>query len=334
MAKQMKYGRYLHGGDYNPEQWLDRPDILQKDIEYFKKAHINTVSVGIFSWAVLEPEEGKYNFDWLEEIINNLYKEGIYTILATPSGARPKWMADKYEEVLRMDPDRTRRFFGGRHNHCFTSPVYREKVHAIDKKLAERFGKHPAVPHNTTKYTLIKKGDISPFDKLFRKESKKLGWDWRLLAALVYTESQFDPYAESEVGAYGLMQIIPETADHFNVGNYFEPDSNVYVGTEYLHYLDRYFSSQPIDSSERLKFVLAAYNAGPGHVLDAIRLANKYGKDATLWDNNVDYYLLHKNEPEYYRDPLSKNGYCNGRQTYKYVRQVLETYNNYKNIKQ
>ena len=101
MAKQMKYGRYLHGGDYNPEQWLDRPDILQKDIEYFKKAHINTVSVGIFSWAVLEPEEGKYNFDWLEEIINNLYKEGIYTILATPSGARPKWMADKYEEVLR-----------------------------------------------------------------------------------------------------------------------------------------------------------------------------------------------------------------------------------------
>ena len=99
----------------------------------------------IFSWAVLEPEEGKYNFDWLEEIINNLYKEGIHTILATPSGARPKWMADKYEEVLRMDPDRTRRFFGGRHNHCFTSPVYREKVHAIDKKLAERFGRHPAV---------------------------------------------------------------------------------------------------------------------------------------------------------------------------------------------
>ena len=145
MAKQIKYGHYLHGGDYNPEQWLDRPDILQKDIEYFKKAHINTVSVGIFSWAVLEPEEGKYNFGWLEEIINNLYKEGINTILATPSGARPKWMADKYEEVLRMDPDRTRRFFGGRHNHCFTSPVYREKVHAIDKKLAERFGRHPAV---------------------------------------------------------------------------------------------------------------------------------------------------------------------------------------------
>ena len=112
MAKQIRYDHFLHGGDYNPEQWLDRPDILKKDIEYFKKAHINTVSMGMFSWAVLEPEEGRYNFDWLEDVINNLYKEGIYTILSTPSGARPKWMADKYEEVLRVDPDRTRRFLG------------------------------------------------------------------------------------------------------------------------------------------------------------------------------------------------------------------------------
>ena len=145
MAKKIECGRMLHGGDYNPEQWLDRPDILKKDIEYFKKAHINTVSVGIFSWAVLEPEEGKYNLGWLEEIIDNLYKEGISTILATPSGARPKWMADKYPEVLRMDPDRTRRFFGGRHNHCYTSPVYRQKVHDMDKLLSQRLGSHPGV---------------------------------------------------------------------------------------------------------------------------------------------------------------------------------------------
>ena len=145
MAKKIEYGRMLHGGDYNPEQWLDRPDILKKDIEYFKKAHINTVSVGIFSWAVLEPEEGKYNLGWLEEIIDNLYKEGISTILATPSGARPKWMADKYPEVLRMDPDRTRRFFGGRHNHCYTSPVYRQKIHDMDKLLSQRLGSHPGV---------------------------------------------------------------------------------------------------------------------------------------------------------------------------------------------
>lgn len=145
MGKQIKYGRFLHGGDYNPEQWLDHPEILKTDIEYFKKAHINTVSLGIFSWAVLEPKEGEYHFEWLEEIIQNLYEEGISTILATPSGARPKWLADKYPEVLRVNENRERNLFGGRHNHCYTSPVYREKITKLDKMLSVRFGKHPGV---------------------------------------------------------------------------------------------------------------------------------------------------------------------------------------------
>ncbi len=196
------------------------------------------------------------------------------------------------------------------------------------------FRNRPLVPHHTSKYALIKKGDISVFDQLLKKESQKLNWDWRLLAALVYTESQFNPEAESEVGAYGLMQVIPETADQFKVTDYFQPDSNVYVGVEYLKYLDKYFSVFPIDSTERVKFILASYNAGAGHVLDAIRLAQKYGKNPNVWDNNVDFYILHKNKPEYYRDPVAKNGYCNGVQTYKYVQSVLDTYNNYKNIKQ
>lgn len=142
---KVKYDHYLHGGDYNPEQWLDHPEILKTDIEYFKKAHINTVSLGIFSWAILEPEEGIYQFEWLEEIIDNLYKEGISTILATPSGARPKWLADKYPEVLRVNERREKQLFGGRHNHCYTSPVYREKISKLDRALSERFGKHPGV---------------------------------------------------------------------------------------------------------------------------------------------------------------------------------------------
>ena len=145
MAKQIRYDHFLHGGDYNPEQWLDRPDILEKDIEYFKKAKINTVSVGMFSWAMLEPEEGNYQFDWLEKVIDSLYAEGISTILSTPSGARPKWLSDKYPEVLRVNEKREKNLFGGRHNHCYTSPVYREKVAEIDRRLGEKFGKHPGV---------------------------------------------------------------------------------------------------------------------------------------------------------------------------------------------
>ena len=135
----------LHGADYNPEQWLDMPEILERDIELMKKAGVNCVSVGIFSWVSLEPKEGVYTFDWLENVINKLYENGIYTVLATPTGAKPSWMAKKYPEILRTERNRVRNLQGGRHNHCYTSPVYREKTRLINTKLAERFANHPAV---------------------------------------------------------------------------------------------------------------------------------------------------------------------------------------------
>ncbi len=135
----------LHGGDYNPEQWLDDSKVLSEDIRMMKLAGWNTVSVGIFSWSMLEPAEGRYELDWLAAIMDTLFKNGIYTVLATPSGARPAWMGEKYPEVLRVGSDMRRALFGGRHNHCFTSPVYREKVARINTLLSERFSRHPGV---------------------------------------------------------------------------------------------------------------------------------------------------------------------------------------------
>lgn len=142
MMQQLKL---LHGGDYNPEQWLDRPDILAQDIALMKKAHVNTVTLGVFSWSTLEPQEGVFELDWLADIIRDLYANGIYTILATPSAARPAWMAYKYPEVRRVRSDRFRELYNRRQNYCYTSPVYREKVRIIDQKLAQRFGSDPAV---------------------------------------------------------------------------------------------------------------------------------------------------------------------------------------------
>lgn len=136
---------FLHGGDYNPEQWLHMPEILEQDIRYFKQAHINEVTLGVFAWAALEPEEGRYEFGWMERIIERMAKEGIGVILATPSGARPKWLSDRYPEVLRVSENGERNYFGGRHNHCYSSPVYREKTRAVNGELAKRFGNHPAV---------------------------------------------------------------------------------------------------------------------------------------------------------------------------------------------
>jgi len=140
-----KVPHFLHGADYNPDQWLKYPEILEEDIRLMKLAGCNVMSVGIFAWSTLEPEEGKFNFSWLDKVIERLYKNGIYTILATPSGARPAWMSQKYPEVLRVGPNRVRNLHGKRHNHCYTSPVYREKVNIINTKLAQRYSNHPGV---------------------------------------------------------------------------------------------------------------------------------------------------------------------------------------------
>ena len=135
----------LHGGDYNPDQWLDRPDILARDVELMKEANINCVSMGIFAWSALEPEEGRYTFGWLDERINTLYENGIYTFLATPSAARPAWLDQAYPEAMRVAADGTRNHHGNRHNSCLSSPAYREKVRQIDTQLAKRYGRHPGV---------------------------------------------------------------------------------------------------------------------------------------------------------------------------------------------
>lgn len=129
--KKINMPGLLHGGDYNPEQWLDRPDILEEDIRLMKLAHVNNVSLGIFSWAFLEPEEGKYQFDYLEEIINRLYDNGIYTNLATPTGAMPNWMTQKYPEVMQTDENGIQNLPGKRHNFCYTSAVMREKTSVL-----------------------------------------------------------------------------------------------------------------------------------------------------------------------------------------------------------
>ena len=140
-----RFKHIIHGGDYNPDQWQDHPEVLTEDMRLMKLANCNSMTVGIFAWSTLEPEEGVYNFDFLDKAFNDVHANGGSIVLATPSGARPAWLAQKYPEVLRTEPDRTKRIFGGRHNHCYSSPIYREKVTAINKKLAERYKDHPAL---------------------------------------------------------------------------------------------------------------------------------------------------------------------------------------------
>ncbi|QXE01415.1 beta-galactosidase [Terribacillus sp. DMT04] len=135
----------LHGGDYNPDQWLKYPDVLKEDIQFMQAANTNTFSIGIFAWSALEPEEGVYTFEWLDKIFDDIHAFGGKVILATPSGARPAWLSQKYPDVLRVNAARVKQLHGGRHNHCFTSPAYLEKTQNMNRKLAERYGEHPAL---------------------------------------------------------------------------------------------------------------------------------------------------------------------------------------------
>jgi beta-galactosidase len=134
-----------HGGDYNPDQWLDRPDILDEDFRLFPLAGFKVASIGIFSWTRIEAEEGRYDFSWLDALMDRLDKAGMKAVLATPSGAKPAWMAQKYPEILRCSPGRVRDLQGNRHNHCYTSPVYRRKAVEMSSRLAERYKDHPAL---------------------------------------------------------------------------------------------------------------------------------------------------------------------------------------------
>ena len=182
----------------------------------------------------------------------------------------------------------------------------------------------------------LKDGRISYYDDLFRKYASQINWDWRLLAALVYTESNFNPSAVSWAGARGLMQLMPSTARAFGVpaGMESDPEQSIKGGVRYIADLQKIFSKIE-DKKERIMFVLASYNAGIGHVFDAMALADKYGKDKYVWNGNVAVYMLLKNREEYYKDPVCKSGYFRGTETYNFVRDVLARADMYiKNIKE
>ncbi len=145
MSKLFPTLHFLHGADYNPDQWLNQPEILAQDIAMMKETKCNVMSVGIFSWSTLEPEEGNFQFTWLDNVLDTLYANGIYVFLATPSGARPAWVSEKYPQVLRTHKNLTKSLHGERHNHCYSSPDYLRLTGSINQQLAKRYAHHPAV---------------------------------------------------------------------------------------------------------------------------------------------------------------------------------------------
>ena len=181
-------------------------------------------------------------------------------------------------------------------------------------------------------YYVLSSGKISRYDEIIRQESERIGWDWRIVASMIYQESRFNPSAESWAWAFGLMQLMPGTARNYGVTKTSSPEAHIRAGISFIKWLDDRFRDVITDEDERIKFILASYNIGYGHIQDARRLAERYGSDPNVWHGSVEEWLMKKAEPRYYNDQVVKYGYARGIETYNYVRQVIDRYEHYKNI--
>ncbi|RLD47497.1 MAG: lytic transglycosylase F [Bacteroidetes bacterium] len=201
------------------------------------------------------------------------------------------------------------------------------------KAIYNKYFKNPkSVNIFNSDYYLQETGQISPYDNYFKKYAKELHWDWKLIASLAYQESHFNNNARSWAGAFGIMQLMPITAERFNVDTNSSPAENIRAGIKYLKYLDKQLSDEITDTTERKKFIIASYNSGLGHVLDARRLAEKFDKNPNIWINNVDFYMAKKSNSKFYLDPVVRYGYCRGSETVNYVTEIFSRYDHYKNI--
>lgn len=178
-----------------------------------------------------------------------------------------------------------------------------------------------------------KGGIISRYDALFQQYAQTIHWDWRLLAAQCYQESTFDPNALSWAGAKGLMQIMPQTADHLGLprNQMNQPEANIAAAVRYIDELENTFKDVA-DKRERQNFILAAYNGGAHHIRDAMALAKNNGHNHQRWDD-VSVYVLQLQEPSGYQNPLVKYGYMRGIETVNYVSAIRKRYQQYRGVK-
>jgi membrane-bound lytic murein transglycosylase F len=294
-----------------------------EDLNKNNKFDIRIISIDNFSTEDLIDMVSKGEIDYTVSDnniaqINSHHYININTSIELREKQALSWGINKKQTELKSELNKWLKGFVG----SFTYNVLYRKYYN-SKRAINRF--------NSPFFTL-NSGSICQYDDILKLKSKDINWDWKLLASLMYQESRFDPNAKSWVGAIGLMQIMPETADMLKIENVEDPINNIEAGVRYIKYLNRFFKKRLKDTTDIIPFILASYNVGPGHVLDARRLASKYGKNPDKWYNNTDFFLLNKANPLYYKDNLSRNGYCNGEEPYNYVVNILSLYEHYCNI--
>ena len=294
-----------------PGRYLDRLNNLNEELGGGIVIHpVNTDSLSTED-LIEQVARGKIDYTICDNTLaklNQTYYSNINVDLAISFDQKSSWAVRKTSPFLAAYATRWHQL--------------NIKTMAYKASTKRYFEVSKIIPHSPM--LDLSKGIISPYDRLFKKYAKNINWDWRLLASLAYTESNFDTTAVSWAGARGLMQLMPVTAQKMGIpkGKEHYAEESVRAAVKYLEYTVNQFKAIP-DSQERIKFVLAAYNAGAGHITDAMALAEKYGKNKYKWDHNVEEFILLKDKEEYYNDPVCKYGYFRGEETYRFVKDIL-----------
>ena len=268
---------------------------------------------------IRQVHEGKIAYTVSDDDIarlNQTYYPRLNVGLAISYDQRAAWAVRKDSKTLAMLADQW-------HEENVTS-----QAHSASMKRYFEQGKE--ITHSPI--LSLEDGKISIYDDLFKKYAKEIDWDWRIIASLAYTESNFDTTAVSWAGALGLMQLMPRTARIMGMPEGMEQNAeeSIKAAVKYIGVMCDDYAEIP--KEERIKFVLAAYNSGEGHVNDARALAEKYGADKNLWTDNVEKYLLLKSNEQYFKDPVVKFGYFRGSTTYAFVREILERVERYEEL--
>lgn len=267
---------------------------------------IDRVADGTIKWTIADQNIAQANATYYDglDISWKVQKEGDVSWVVRENSpklltALDDWLEDKQKRFI---PDLYAKYFLNSKNSYFRS---------------------------NSPFSSLAGNQISVYDDMIKNGAEQLGWDWRLLASLVYKESRFDTVATSYAGAKGLLQLMPVTLERFGVDNPNDPQQSLMGGVRYLRYLDKFWMERVPDTSERLKFILASYNIGHGHVEDAWRLTMKFGENTQTWAD-VSKFLELKSDPDYYRDPIVKSGFAKGHLAVNYVKDVMSVFESYK----
>ncbi|MBR6490258.1 MAG: transglycosylase SLT domain-containing protein [Muribaculaceae bacterium] len=305
---------------------IDNDSLISEDL-------IGMVASGRLPYTVVDSDIAQ---------INKTYNDSISISLKIGFPQRASWATSKDQKWLAQVIDKwTSNNATITNAHAIKQRYFEMNKHHLDSMRAMSDSVSTIIQQAKTQtgeidYSKIYKrsdGDISGYDRLFKKYAATAGVEWTVLAAIAYVESNFNPNAVSWAGAVGLMQVMPSTARSygFTEADLRDPEKSVYVASLIISKTDRFLQSSISNRAERLRFNLGAYNAGIGHIVDAMKLAQKYKKNPHVWYSNVEEAVLWKTHPEFYNDPVCSYGYCRGTETINYVRQVENAYRVFRN---